>query len=169
MTTPEPSLAEQIHAAEQAGNWRESRRLKAAQLADLSRRTDHQGRIHPEPEAPEAAVPAQPAPAPARPGTRPTLALRPVSMPTTDTPGPGIVGMLDAAQTAAQPPEGAPPAPARTPVEQLAAPGTLHAPEDTRAQQIAAAEQAGDWATSGRLKAAWLAERAEQMNGAGDW
>lgn len=65
MTTPEPTIAEQIRAAEQAGNWQESGRLKAAQLADLSARANHNGHIRTPPEAAPAAVP------PAAPSTTP--------------------------------------------------------------------------------------------------
>ncbi|MDN3023819.1 hypothetical protein [Streptomyces sp. S.PB5] len=169
MSTPEPSLAERIATAEQAGDWREAGRLKAAMLLERSARTDHNGRYRPEPEAVPAAVAeptaqgAEPSPGQTYPG-RPREALRPAAMPTAPVdPGPGIVGMLNAPQPPAQ---DAPAAAAGTPVEQLHAPGQLLAPpEPTIPQQIAAAEKAGDWGRAGRLKAAQLHQIHDEMNG----
>ncbi|WP_435210753.1 hypothetical protein [Streptomyces sp. bgisy034] len=125
MAEPEPTLAERITAAEQAGNWTEARQLKAAMAVDLSSRADHNGRIRPVSEAAPAESPGQPQDTPAK--------------------------------------------PARTPIEQLR-PGALPSPpEPTRAERIAAFEQSGDFAAAGRLKAEWLAERAEEMNGGSGW
>lgn len=163
MTTPEPTLAEQITAAEKAGDWQTARRLKSSQALGNTLAADHDGRLPQSAPATAEPVPAAESAPTRRISGRPVENLQPAVMPVPPGPQkPGIVGALEQQQQNAAPA----PTSERVPVEHLHSGGAQLTPDPpTVAEQIATAEKTGDRATARRLKLQQLTEIVEQQRG----